>query len=134
MSAPDLEESDVEAVVQALRSGRLALGDRAQEFERNFAAYVGTREAVAVSSGTAALHVIVRALGLGPGDEVLTVAYTFIATAEVAKLCGAEVRMVEIDPITYNIALTIIEQEVEHEEDLQALLEDFELMIGAMKG
>ncbi len=68
MASADLDDSDVRAVLEVLHSGRLALGPRMEEFERAMAEYVGVRHAVAVSSGTAALHLIVKALGIGPGD------------------------------------------------------------------
>ncbi len=71
MSSADLDDSDVQSVLEVLRSGRLALGPKAVEFERSVAEYVGVEHAVAVSSGTAALHLIVKALGIGPDDEVL---------------------------------------------------------------
>lgn len=64
MSAPDLDETDIDSVVEVLRSGRLALGSKAEEFEHLVAEYVGAKHAVAVSSGTAALHLIVKALGI----------------------------------------------------------------------
>src|SRR5436190_23835114 len=89
MSSADLDESDVQAVVEVLRSGRLALGARTVEFERRIAEYIGVRHAVAVNSGTAALHLIVRALGLGPGDEVLVPSFTFAASVNALLFEGA---------------------------------------------
>ncbi len=103
MSAPDLDESDVQAVIDVVRSGRLALGPRAIEFERAVAAYVGAAHAVAVSSGTAALHLIVRALGIGPGDEVLLPSFTFAACANVVLYEGATPVFVEVDEETFNL-------------------------------
>ncbi len=76
-------------------------GPQVSDFERAFAAYCEARHCVGAASGTAALHLALCAAGIQPGEEVLTVSYTFIATAEVAKLCGATVRFVEIDPVTY---------------------------------
>jgi perosamine synthetase len=72
-------------------------------FEREFAAFVGAPYACAVSSGTAALHLALRAVGVGPGDEVITVSHSYIATANSIRHCGAEPRFVDIDPATYNI-------------------------------
>lgn len=101
MALPDLDESDIEAVVEVLRSGRLALGPRAEEFERLICEYIGVEHAVAVSSGTAALHLMVRALGIGPGDEVLVPSFTFAASVNVILYVGATPVFVDIDPETY---------------------------------
>jgi dTDP-4-amino-4,6-dideoxygalactose transaminase len=84
-----MPESDVEAVAACLRSGWLTLGPRTQEFETALAAHVGTPHAIAVSSGTAALHLACRAAGLGPGDEVIVPAFTFIASASAVRYVGA---------------------------------------------
>ena len=86
MSLPEINEADVQAVVEVIRSGRLALGAQTEAFERLIADYVGVRHAVAVNSGTSALHLLVRALGLGPGQgaefapEVLVPSFTFAAS------------------------------------------------------
>src|SRR5271165_2283481 len=72
LSQPDITEREIERVCQVLRSGKLSLGPCVPEFEERFASYVGTRFAVAVNSGTSALHLITRALGIGSGDEVIT--------------------------------------------------------------
>lgn len=103
LALPDLDESDVQAVVEVLRSGRLALGPRAEEFERLICEYVGVKHAVSVSSGTAALHLIVRALGIGPGDEVLVPSFTFAASVNVILYEGAAPVFVDVDPETYCI-------------------------------
>lgn len=103
MSAPDITEEDVQAVAEVVRSGRLALGPKTEEFERLVAEYVGVEHAIAVSSGTAALHLIVRALGIGPGDEVLVPSFTFVASANVILYEGATPVFVDIEPDTYNL-------------------------------
>jgi perosamine synthetase len=103
MSSADLDESDVEAVLAVMRSGRLALGPKIPEFEEAMASYAGVRNAVAVSSGTAALHVITRALHLGPGDEVLVPSFTFAASVNVLLYEGATPVFVDIDPETLNL-------------------------------
>jgi perosamine synthetase len=103
MSAAELDEADIEAVLDVLRSQRLALGPRAAEFEQKMAAYVGVKHAVAVSSGTAALHLIVKALGLGPGDEVLVPSFTFAASVNAILYEGATPVFVDIEPDTYNL-------------------------------
>jgi perosamine synthetase len=101
MSAPDITEEDVRAVTEVVRSGRLALGPKAEAFENALAAYVGARHAVAVSSGTAALHLALLGLGIGPGDEVLVPSYTFAASVNAVLYVGATPVFVDIEPATY---------------------------------
>jgi len=103
MASPDISEEDVAAVLEVLRSGRLALGPKTEEFEQGIAEYVGVRHAIAVSSGTAALHLIVRALGIGQGDEVLVPSFTFAASVNSILYEGARPVFVDIEPDTYNI-------------------------------
>ncbi len=103
MSAPDIDETDVAAVVEVLRSGRLALGPQAEEFERRIAAYAGVPHAVAVSSGTAALHLILQGLGIGPGDEVLVPSFTFAASVNAILFAGAKPVFVDIEPVHYTL-------------------------------
>ena len=112
MSAPDITEEDVQAVAEVVRSGRLALGPKTEEFERLVADYVGVKHAVAVSSGTAALHLIVRALGIGPGDEVLVPSFTFASSANVILFERATPVFVDIEPATYNLDPEDLEQKV----------------------
>jgi perosamine synthetase len=103
MSAPDLDESDERLVLEALRSGVLGLGPFAERFEGLVAQVAGTRHGVAVSSGTAGLHLIVRALGIGAGDEVLVPSFTFAASANAFLFEGATPVFVDIEPDTYNV-------------------------------
>ena len=103
MSAPDITEEDVRAVAEVVRSGRLALGPKTEEFERLIAEYVGVKQAIAVSSGTAALHLIVKALGIGPGDEVLVPSFTFASSVNVILFERAIPVFVDIEPDTYNL-------------------------------
>jgi perosamine synthetase len=103
MASADLDESDVQAVLEVVRSGRLALGPKTAEFERLMAEYVGVPHAIAVSSGTAALHLVVRALGLGPGDEVLVPSFTFAASVNAFLYEGATPAWLEIEPETFNL-------------------------------
>jgi len=112
MSSPEIDDSDVQAVVDVVRSGQLALGDRAPEFERAVAAYVNTEHAVAVSSGTAALHLIVRALGLGPGDEVLVPSFTFAASVNALLYERVTPVFVDIEADTYNLDPSDLERRV----------------------
>ncbi len=103
MSGPDLEEADADAVASVLRSGTLSLGPRVQAFEEAFAAYVGTRHAVAVSSGTAGLHMGVIAAGVADNDLVITSPFSFVASANVILYERAHPVFVDIDPLTLNI-------------------------------
>jgi dTDP-4-amino-4,6-dideoxygalactose transaminase len=83
-----LETEDIEAVTETLRSGWLTMGPRTEAFEQAFADHLGSRHAVALSSGTAALHLAYRAAGVGPGDEVIVPSFTFVATANGVLYCG----------------------------------------------
>lgn len=100
---PTIGDAEIEAVVATLRSGWLTTGTRAAEFERAFADYVGAQHAVAVSSCTAALHLALAALGVGPGDDVIVPTLTFAATAEAAIHLGARPVLVDVEPTTLNI-------------------------------
>jgi UDP-4-amino-4,6-dideoxy-N-acetyl-beta-L-altrosamine transaminase len=95
-----IDEADVAAVVEALRSDFLAHGPRVGAFERAFAEACGAKEAVACSSGTAALHLALLAAGVGEGDLCIVPAMTFLATATAVRLCGAEVAFADVDPDT----------------------------------
>jgi perosamine synthetase len=97
---PALGELEVAAVEEVLATGMLTMGPKVVEFERLVAQACGVEHALAVSSGTAALHLAVLALGVGPGDEVLVPAYTFPATANVVALSGATPVLVDVDPST----------------------------------
>jgi perosamine synthetase len=105
LARPDVGAAEAQAVEEVLESGRLTMGPRVTEFEALLAAACGVPFAVAVSSGTAALHLAVLALGLEPGDEVLVPAYTFPATANVVALSGLRPRLVDVDPRTMNLDL-----------------------------
>jgi perosamine synthetase len=100
---PDVGAEEAQAVAEVLESGQLTMGPKVEELERALAEACGTEHAVAVSSGTAALHLAVLALGVGPGDEVLLPAYTFPATANVVALAGARPVFVDVDPETMNL-------------------------------
>ena len=90
-------------MAEVLESGQLTMGPKVDEFERGLATACGTEHALVVSSGTAALHLAVLALGIGPGDEVLVPAYTFPATANVVAIVGARPVLVDVDPQTMNL-------------------------------
>jgi len=100
---PSIGEEEIAAVVATLRSGWLTTGDRAAAFEREFARRIGTPHALAVSSGTAALHLALRAAGVGAGDEVIVPTCTFTATAEAVLYLGATPVLADVDPATGNL-------------------------------
>ena len=103
LSRPDISPADIDAVAAVLKTPHLSLGPKLQEFENALAGYVGMRHGVAVNSGTSALHLVVRALGLGPDDEMITSPFTFVATANCALFEGARPVFVDIDPETWNL-------------------------------
>jgi len=103
LAAPDLGEAELAEIAAVLESGQLTMGPKVAELEALVARAAGTAHAVAVSSGTAALHLGVLALGLSEGDEVLVPAYTFPATANVVALAGARPVLVDVDPVTMTI-------------------------------
>jgi dTDP-4-amino-4,6-dideoxygalactose transaminase len=102
LAFPDLGEEELAEIASVLESGQLTMGPKVAEFEDALARACGVGHAVAVSSGTAALHLAVLALGIGPGDEVIVPAYTFPATANVVALAGARPVLVDVDPDTMN--------------------------------
>jgi perosamine synthetase len=103
LARPVLGEAEERAVVEVLRSGQLSLGPRVGEFERGFAVRVGAPLASAVSSGTAGLHLALRAVGVGEGDEVVTSPFSFVASANAALYERARPVFADIDPVTLNL-------------------------------
>jgi dTDP-4-amino-4,6-dideoxygalactose transaminase len=109
LSAPDIAQAEIDAVSEVLRSGRLSLGPKLQEFEAAVAAYCGVTHGVGVSSGTAGLHLCVRALGIGEGDEVILPSFTFVAAANVLRYERAVPVFADIDARTLNLDPTLVE-------------------------
>jgi len=103
MSEPDITESDIGAVVDVLRSKRWSLGPVLEAFEEAFARYIGTKYAVGVSSGTTGLHAAVATAGIGPSDQVVTSAFSFVASSNCILYENAEPVFVDIDPDTFNL-------------------------------
>jgi perosamine synthetase len=103
LARPTLGEAEERAVVEVLRSGQLSLGPKLAQFEQAFAARVGAPLACAVSSGTAGLHLALRAVGVGAGDEVITSPFSFVASANAALYEGARPVFADIDPVTLNL-------------------------------
>jgi dTDP-4-amino-4,6-dideoxygalactose transaminase len=110
ISAVKLGEDEEKLVIEVLRSGQLAQGPMVARLEREFAEYSGTRHAVAVANGTVALVAALRVLGVGPGDEVVTSAFTFVATLNAILECGATARFADIDPGTFNVDVESLAQ------------------------
>ena len=108
---PEIGEEEIAEVVDTLRSGWVTTGPKARKFEEAFGAFLGEPglHCIAVNSATAGLHLALEALGIGPGDEVITTTHTFTATAEVVRYLGADVKLVDIDPATLNIDLAQLE-------------------------
>lgn len=112
VARPILGQKEIDAVVAVLRSGNLVQGEVVDRFEQRFAAIVGVKHAVAVSSGTAALHLALLAHGIGPGDEVITTPFTFIATANAVLYAGARPVFVDICADTFNLDPNLIERAI----------------------
>ncbi|HEX6361323.1 MAG TPA: DegT/DnrJ/EryC1/StrS family aminotransferase [Albitalea sp.] len=108
---PDIGDAEIAEVVDTLRSGWITTGPKAKRFEDDFTAFLGDErlQSVAVNSATAGLHLALEALGIGPGDEVITTTHTFTATAEVVRYLGADVTLVDIDPATLCIDVDAVE-------------------------
>jgi UDP-4-amino-4,6-dideoxy-N-acetyl-beta-L-altrosamine transaminase len=108
----EIDQSDIDSVTDALKSDFLTQGPVVPKFEESVASHLGCRHAVAVNSATAALHVACLALGLGEGDLLWTTPITFVASANCALYCGAQVDFVDIDPRTYNICVATLESKL----------------------
>src|SRR5829696_2357437 len=112
IAKPTIGDAELEAVRRPLGSGWLTQGPEVAAFEREFAEFVGAPHACAVSNCTTALHLALRAAGVGAGDEVITVSHSFIATANAVRYCGAVPVFVDIDADTYNLDPTLLEQAI----------------------
>ncbi len=112
IARPVLGNRETEAVRRPLESGWVTQGPEVRAFEEELAATVGARYACAVSSCTTALHLALKAVGVGPGDEVITASHSFVATANSIRYCGAVPVFVDVDPLTYNLAAENVEPAV----------------------
>jgi len=110
---PEIGDEEIAEVVDSLRSGWVTTGPKTKQFEKNFEEFIGNGfAAVAVNSATAGLHLALEAVGVGVGDEVITTTHTFTATAEVVRYLGADVKLVDVDPVTLNIDVEAIRKAV----------------------
>jgi dTDP-4-amino-4,6-dideoxygalactose transaminase len=116
INQPFIGKEEIDAVTEVLKSGILTeksgMGPRVLDFEKEYARFVGARNAVALSSGTAALHVALLVAGVKPGDEVIVPSFTFHSTAEVVLLCGAQPVFADIDPETYTVTADTVESAI----------------------
>ena len=121
IAAPDVGTAELDRVADVIEDGQIADGPEVRSFEAEFADYCGAAEAVGTSNGTTALHAALVAAGVGDGDRVLTTPFTFIATANAVRLCGAEPIFADVDPETYNLDPEAVEARLE-EGDVAAVL------------
>jgi perosamine synthetase len=112
LSNPDITCREVQAILDVLSTSNLSLGPKMFEFEESFARYIGTRFAVSVNSGTSGLHLCIKSLGIGEGDEVITTPFSFIASSNCILFERATPVFVDIDPRTYNIDVALVEQKI----------------------
>ncbi len=119
---PLIGEDEITEVVDTLKSGWLTTGKKTVAFEGQFAKYVNASNALAVNSATSGLHLALEAIGIGPGDTVITTPYTFTATAEVIRYLGADPILVDIDPQTFNIDPDLIRKEIAKHDNVKAIM------------
>ena len=112
ISLPSTGEEEWLATKESILSGWLTQGPKVAEFEKQFAQYHGVKQAIATTSCTTSLHLILVAMGIGPGDEVLVPAFTWVATANIVMYCGATPVFVDVDPKTNNIDISRIAEKV----------------------
>ncbi|MFK7819097.1 MAG: DegT/DnrJ/EryC1/StrS family aminotransferase [Planctomycetaceae bacterium] len=119
---PDIGEEEIAEVVDTIRSGWLTSGPKTQKFEQQFAEYVGVKHAIAVSSATAALHLALEAIGVGPGDKVIVPVHTFTASAEVVRYLGADVYFVDVDAEHFCVDITAVAAALKSDPTIKAIL------------
>lgn len=118
----DISQEDIDSVIEVLKSDFLTQGPQVPAFEALIQDYCGVEHALAVNSGTSALHVACLALGVGPGDEVWTSPITYVASANCARYCGASVDFVDIDPRTYNLSVEALSAKLKQRKDAGSTL------------
>ena len=116
INRPQMDEAEVQAVLEVMRKGpltnALGAGPKTLEFEKTFAEFAGAKHAVAVNTGTAALHAAVMAVGVKRDDEVIVPSFTFVATAEAVALAGGKPVFADIDPETYTLSPAAVEKAI----------------------
>lgn len=112
LMSPNITESDIEAVAEVLRAGMLVQGENVVALEKEIAEYLNVKNAVAVSNGTASLHLALVALGIGAGDDVIVPAFSYVATANVVEIVGAKCVFVDVEADTFNIDVSQIENAI----------------------
>src|SRR5688572_498401 len=112
LASPDINDEDIGEVVRVLKSGMLVQGPEVENLEKRIAEFIGVKHCIAASNGTATLHLSLIAMGIGPGDEVIVPAFSYIATANVVELVGATSVFVDIDIETFNIKTGDIERAI----------------------
>jgi perosamine synthetase len=117
-----IDEDDIQAVVDVLRSSSLTQGPAVEVFEKAVAEYVGAKYAVAVSSGTAALHLAALSAGVGPGTSLVTSPITFVASANAARYCGGDVLFADIDPVTINMSPSALQDVLLKNSNVKAII------------
>lgn len=119
---PTIGEEEIAEVVDSLRSGWWTTGPKTRRFEQDFAEAVGAKNAIAVNSATAGLHLALEAIGVGPGDKVITTTYTFTSTAEVVRYLGADPVFVDIDATTLNMSIEGLSEVLRREKGVKAII------------
>lgn len=119
---PDIGEQEIEEVCDSMRSGWLTTGPKVKQFEAAFADFISAKHALAVNSATSGLHLALEAIGIGPGDQVLTSTHTFTATAEVVRYLGADPVFVDIDEETLNMDVTAVEAALSRGANVKAIM------------
>lgn len=114
LAKPDIQQAEIDAVVKVMKSGILSIGPEIEEFERKVAKYTEVKYAVAVNSGTSALNLIIKSLGIGEGDEVITTPFSFVASANCFIMENAAPVFVDIDPKTLNMDIEKVEKKITH--------------------
>ena len=117
-----IDEEDIQAVAEVLRNGLLTQGPTIEAFEKAVAEHVGVKYAVAISSGTAGLHIAALAAGVGPGTSMITSPITFVASSNAALYCGAKVHFADIDPKTINLSPNCLEESLKNHPEVLAIV------------
>ena len=113
LSSPDIVEKDIEAVVEVMKTGYLSIGLKVVEFEKRMSSFTGTKYAVAANSGTSALHLIIKGMGIGEGDVVITTPFSFIASSNCILFEKARPLFVDIEKETLNLDANKVEEKLE---------------------